>query len=119
MPTASITQLQLHLPQGAVTFDFSLEAATALQQALDQLMQRLRQVATHSTTPGGGQRPDPQPALEWRHRDPIDIEVFCNPNMYSTPFAAQILLTLKTPSLRISTEMPLSQLSEDIQQYCA
>ncbi|MFM2430864.1 MAG: hypothetical protein RLZZ511_2077 [Cyanobacteriota bacterium] len=115
MPTTSLTQLQLHLPNGAVTFDFSLEAATALQAALEQLMQTLRQVAT----PPAGQRPQPQPVMEFRQRDPIDLEVFCNPNMYPTPFAAQILLTIKTPTLRISTEMPLSQLREDVQQYCA
>ncbi len=105
----------LHLGGGAVTFEFTPAAAQDLQQALEQLLQRLRAVAQ---PPGSrGPRPAPQPALEYRHRGEVFLEVFCNPNIWPTPFAAKVLITVRDQHLSVATEADLSQLKADLEQY--
>lgn len=110
-----MTQLHLNLPNGTVAFDFSLAAATELHHALDRLMHSLKQVVSQPT----GSRPSPQPTMEFRQREPIFVEVFCNPNIYPSPFAAKVLLTVKTPTVRLNTEAELSQLIEDVNTFLA
>jgi hypothetical protein len=109
------TQLCIHLANGSVAFDFSLEAATELRQGLDQLMLSLKQLAAQPT----GSKPQPQPSMEFKQREPIFVEVFCNPNIYPTPFAAKVLLTVRSSAVRVSTEAELSQLIEDVNTYLA
>ena len=110
-----MTQLCLNLPTGSVAFDFSLEAATELRNALDRLMSSLKQVATEPS----GKRGSAQPTMEFKQREPIFVEVFCNPNIYPSPFAAKVLLTIKSREVRISTEAELSQLLEDVNTFLA
>jgi hypothetical protein len=110
-----MSQISLNLPNGSVAFDFSIEAATAMRQSLDQLMFSLKQLADKPA----GSKPVQQPVMEFKQREPIFVEVFCNPNIYPTPFAAKVLLTVKTAQWRLSTEAELSQLLEDVNTYLA
>ncbi len=110
-----MSQLCLNLPNGSVAFDFSLEAATELRTALDRLMVSLKALAAQ---PLGG-KANQQPIMEFKQREPIFVEVFCNPNIYPTPFAAKVLLTVKSTQCRLSTEAELSQLLEDVNTYLA
>ena len=110
-----MNQLTLNLVQGAVSFTFSEEAAIQLQKEISALMQSLKAIA--NVTPGAGSRPTPQKSMEYRHTGDIFLEIFCNPNIYPSPFAAKILITLRDDRIRLTSEAELTQLIEDINVY--
>jgi hypothetical protein len=108
------TPLTLNLPQGSLRFAFSSEAALGLKTALDQLMATLK-----AATAQGGEAPrrNAQPSMEYRHTGEVFLEVFCNPNIWPSPFAAKVLVTLRDERIRVTTEAELSQIYEDINTY--
>ena len=108
-------QLTLNLVQGAVSFNFSADAAKQLQAEISALMQSLKAIA--STTPGGGNRPVKQESMEYRHTGDVFLEIFCNPNIYPSPFAAKILITLRDDRIRLTSEAELTQLIEDLNLF--
>lgn len=107
------SQLKLNLAEGSVAFAFSPEAARELQAAIAVLMNSLKATATQSS----GSKPKPQQPMEYRHMGEVLLEIFCNPNIWSTPFAAKVLITLRDERIRLSTEAELTRISEDINQY--
>ncbi len=109
-----MAQLTLNLVQGAVTFSFNPEAASALKSEIDQLMQRLKIIAANASS---SSRPQPQKSMEYRHAGEVLIEVFCNPNIYPSPFAAKVLLTVRDDRIRLTTEAELTRFVEDLNQY--
>ncbi|MDB9375031.1 hypothetical protein [Nodularia sphaerocarpa] len=111
----SSTPLTLNLVEGSVSFNFSAQAAQELKAATDQLMARLKAVAA-KPTPGGG-KITPQPPVEYRYTGDVFLEVFCNPNIWPTPFAAKVLLTVRDINIRLTTEAELTRIIEDINQY--
>ena len=110
-----MAQLTLNLVQGSVRFNFSTEAALQLQQAISSLMQSLKAVA--NATPGSGNRPVRQESMEYRHAGEVFLEIFCNPNIYPSPFAAKILVTLRDDRIRLTSEAELTQLIEDLNAF--
>ena len=108
----SPSQLTLNLVEGAVSFTFSLEAAQDLRTAIAQLMVALK--ATARTT---GSKTSPQPPLEYRHVGEVWLEIFCNPNIWSSPFAAKVLVTVRDSHIRLTTEAELTRIIEDINLY--
>jgi hypothetical protein len=111
----SSTPLTLNLADGSVSLSFSPDAARELKAAIDQFMVSLKAIAAKQT-PGSG-KVTPQPPLEYRYTGEIFLEVFCNPNIWPTPFAAKVLLTIRNMGIRITTEAELTRLIEDINQY--
>jgi hypothetical protein len=109
-----MTPLTLNLPHGSVAFDCPLETAQALKSALSELIVRLKTVANQAAS---GTKVTPHPPLEYRSSGDLFFEIFCNPNIYPTPFAAKVLITLKDAHIRLSTEAELSQLLEDVNQF--
>jgi hypothetical protein len=107
-------QLTLNLVEGSVSFSFSPQAAQDLQKALAQLMQSLK-TATAKTTPGG--KASPQQPLEYRYTGNVFLEIFCNPNIWPSPFAAKVLITVRDASIRLTSEAELTRLVEDLNQY--
>lgn len=107
------SQLTLNLVEGSVSFKFTADAARDLQQAIAQLMQSLKAVSQSS----GGGKPNPQKPMEYRHSGDVFLEVFCNPNIWPSPFAAKVLVTLRDDRIRLSTEAELTRLIEDVNQY--
>lgn len=110
----SPTYLTLNLVEGSVSFSFSPQAARELQAAISQLMDRLKAVATKSLP---GSKLIPQPPLEYQHTGEIFLEVFCNPNIWASPFAAKVLLTIRDANIRLTTEAELTRVIEDLNQY--
>ena len=108
-------QLTLNLVQGSVRINFSVEAAHNLKQEIAKLMQSLKTVAT--ATGERGNKPQPQSTMEYRYTGDIFLEVFCNPNIYPSPFAAKLLLTIRDDKIRLTTEAELTQLLEDVDRY--
>lgn len=103
--------LMLNLVEGSVTFNFTIEAARDLQNAIAQLMQSLKVCA------GGGSRTNPQQPMEYRYTGDVFLEIFCNPNIWPSPFAAKVLVTVRDERIRLTTEAELTRLIEDINQY--
>ncbi|NJK28195.1 MAG: hypothetical protein HC925_06445 [Coleofasciculaceae cyanobacterium SM2_3_26] len=111
----SITQLTLNLGQSSVSLHFTPEAARELQQALGELMQRLKAVAAKAGAGGG--KPAPQKPVEYRHRGEVYLEVFCNPNIWASPFAAKVLVAVRDDRIQLSAEAELTRIVEDVNLY--
>lgn len=108
------TPLTLNLVEGSVSVSFSPQAARELLLAISQLMDRLKVVATKTTR---GSKASPQPPLEYRQTGEVFLEVFCNPNIWPSPFAAKVLLTIRDANIRLTTEAELTRVIEDLNQY--
>ncbi len=109
-----MNQLTLNLIQGSVSFKFSVEAAQNLKQEIAVLMQSLKAIATQASTPG---KPKPQKSMEYHHTGDVFLEIFCNPNIYPSPFAAKILITVRDDRIRLTSEAELTRLIEDLDRY--
>lgn len=109
----SSSPMKLNLSEGTVVFAFSPVAARELQSAIAVLVHSLKAAAAK---PAGG-KPEPQAPLEYRHTGEVFLEVFCNPNIWSSPFAAKLLITLRDDRIRLTTEAELTRISEDLVQY--
>jgi hypothetical protein len=118
-------KLTINLVEGSVAIAFSLESARELQTQIDLLMQSLRLVSTK--LPAAKDEGDikvevkvkaaPQPVMEYQYTGDVFLEIFCNPNIWPTPFAAKVLVTVRDDRIRITTEASLSRLIEDLNQY--
>jgi len=108
------TRLTLNLGEGSVSFPFTAEAANNLQAKLTDLVQVLKVKASQSGVPA---KPAPQPPVEYQFTGEVFLEIFCNPNIWANPFAAKVLITLKSDRIHVSTEAELSRVIEDVNQY--
>ncbi|HEY9829982.1 MAG TPA: hypothetical protein V6D26_05340 [Stenomitos sp.] len=108
------TPLKLNLVEGSVSFAFTADAARELQQAIAQLMQSLK-AATQAS--GAGGKPTPQKPMEYRYSGDVFLEIFCNPNIWPSPFAAKVLVTLRDERIRLTTEAELTRVIDDVNQY--
>ena len=111
-----MSNLTINLVQGSVTLGFTPDAAKDLKQEIAKLMKSLKANAT-SNAGKAGARPTKQPSMEYRYAGDVFLEVFCNPNIYPSPFAAKVLLTVRDERIRITTEAELPQLIEDLNSY--
>jgi hypothetical protein len=105
----------LNLFQGSISFQISLATIKNLQQEIAVLMTNLKLIASRAASGGG--KPTPQPAMEYRYAGDIFFEVFCNPNIYPSPFAAKVLITVRDDKIKITSEAELNRLIEDINLY--
>jgi hypothetical protein len=106
----------LNFPQGSVTFPFSADAARELKAEIALLLDSLKSIAGRVSAGG---KPVPRATMEYRHAGEVSIEVFCNPNIYSGPFAAKVLLTIRDERSRLVTEAELTRVIEDLDRYLA
>jgi len=104
----------LNLAQGSVRFTLPLPAAQALASELADLTARLKAVAARA---GSGEPRVKEADFTYRHQNGLSLEVFCNPNIWPSPFAARVLITLKDEHLRLATEADLTQLVADLNQF--
>ncbi len=111
----STSPLRLNLVEGSVSFNFTPQAARDLQAALNQLMERLKAVAVQ--TSGAPGKANPQKPMEYQYTGDIFLEIFCNPNIWPSPFAAKVLLTVRDDRIRLTSEAELTRLVEDVSQY--
>ncbi|MBF2090725.1 MAG: hypothetical protein IGR80_13215 [Synechococcales cyanobacterium K44_A2020_017] len=107
--------LRLNLGDGSVAFSFSPEAARDLHKALNDLINQLKAIALEGSKPGN--KPKPQKPIEYQHTGDVFLEIFCNPNIWPSPFAAKVLITIRDERIRLSTEAELTRILDDLNQY--
>lgn len=107
--------LTLNLDQGSVTFPCSADTAQHIHKELQDLWSRLKTIA--SAQASGNTKPDPQPSLDYRQVGDVFLEVFCNPNIWPTPFAAKLLITVRDDRIRVTTEAGLQRILEDLNGF--
>ncbi len=108
-----MSSLQLNLVEGSITFSFSPEAARNLQSAIAGLMQDLKAVANKAA----GEKVVPQKSMDYQHSGEVFLECFCNPNIWPSPFAAKVLITVRDERIRLTTEAELTRVIEDVKVY--
>ncbi|NJN72567.1 MAG: hypothetical protein HC799_07000 [Limnothrix sp. RL_2_0] len=108
--------LTLNLIQGAAAFRFTPEAAQSLKAEINALMESMKAIAGNASS---GSRPQAQETMEYQHTGDVFLEIFCNPNIYPSPFAAKVLVTLRDERIRITSEAELPRLIEDLDNYLA
>ena len=108
-----MSSLQLNLVEGSITFSFSPEAARNLQAAIAKLMQDLKAVADKTS----GVKAVPQKSMDYQHSGEVFLECFCNPNIWPSPFAAKVLITVRDERIRVTTEAELTRVIEDVGVY--
>ncbi len=106
--------LTLNLAEGSISFQFSPDAAQALQTALNQLMATLKATAAQG---GSTAKATPQKPMEYQYTGEVFVEIFCNPNIWPSPFAAKALVTVRDDRIRLTTEAELSRIVEAVSQY--
>jgi hypothetical protein len=109
----SSAQLKLNLVEGSVTFSFTPTAAQDFQAEISTLMESLKAVA--NKTPGS--KAQPQPSMEYQYTGDIFLECFCNPNIWPSPFAAKVLITVRDDRIRLTTEAELTRTIEDLSEF--
>ena len=114
MTTQTPAQITLNLMQGSVRFNFSPQSAQDLKAALGNLVSQLKAIAAQP--PSVGKRP-PEPTMEYQHTWDVFVGVFCNPNLWPSPFAAKLLVTIRDDRIRLTTEAELTRMIEDLNQY--
>ncbi|MDX1977171.1 MAG: hypothetical protein SFT94_05815 [Pseudanabaenaceae cyanobacterium bins.68] len=110
-----VPKLAINLTDGSVAIAFAREAALRLQQELTQLSQTLSQNSGQNS--GQNRAKNSLPSLEYQHTGEVFLEIFCNPNIWANAFSAKVLLTLRDQQIRLTTEVELSRLLEDLAQY--
>jgi len=80
------------------------------------LVSCLKTVAAQAGTKASN-RPTPQPSLEYQHMGDVFLEIFCNPNIWPSPFAAKVLVTVRDERIRLNTEAELTRVIEDVNTY--
>lgn len=109
--------LTLNLVEGSVNFAFTVDAGRELQQALTVLNQSLKANAAQALSGQSAGKPTPHASMDYSHNGPVRIEIFCNPNIWPSPYAAKVLITVRDEHIRLTTEAELSRLTEDLTQY--
>lgn len=108
-----MSTLTFNLAEGSVSFNFTPQAAQELKTAFSELMNSLKVLATKPT----GEKPTPQKPMEYRYTGDVFLEIFCNPNIYNSPFTAKLLITLRDDRIRVSSEAELTRILEDVNHY--
>lgn len=96
-----------------MTFSFSPDAAQAFKAEIAALMKSLKAVANQAP----GEKGQPQPSMEYQYTGDIFFECFCNPNIWPSPFAAKVLITIRDDRIRLTTEAELTRTIEDLNEF--
>ena len=98
-----------------MTIPFSETSAHDLDKAIDALLQTFREKEKAT-------RPQRWQSMEFRVAGDfaaggVFLEIFCNPNAYSSAFQARALVTVKDEKIRFTSEGALSALKAAVDEY--
>jgi hypothetical protein len=108
--------LVFNLTGGSVSCSFTATAATELQAKLKEIVGVLK-TKTAEISSGGSSKPKAVKPIEYQYTGDVFLEVFCNPNIWANPFVAKVLLTLRDDRIRISSEIELTRIIEDVDRF--
>jgi hypothetical protein len=108
-------QLVFNFAGGSVSCGFTRTAAQELQLKLNEIVQVLK--AKTAETSGGGGKPKQSKPIEYQYTGDVFLEMFCNPNIWANPFVAKVLITLRDDRIRISSEVELTRIIEDVDRF--
>jgi hypothetical protein len=109
-------QLVFNLANGSASCSFAPSAARELRAKLDEIVQTLK-TKTADTAGGSGNRSQQYKSIEYQYTGDVFLEVFCNPNIWANPFVAKVLITLRDDRIRLSTEIELTRIIEDVDRF--
>jgi hypothetical protein len=66
---------------------------------------------------GGGSKPKQSKPIEYQYTGDVFLEMFCNPNIWANPFVAKVLITLRDDRIRVSSEVELTRIIEDVDRF--
>lgn len=105
--------ISFQFDETSFSVQFSPELAKQLKESIDKLLTTFREKEKAT-------RPQRWESLEFRHSgDGVFIEVFCNPNAYSNAFQAKALVTVRSDTVRLSSEGALSNVKSSVEEYLA
>jgi hypothetical protein len=107
--------LVFNLAGGSVSCGFTTTAAQELQAKLNEIVQVLK--AKTAETSGGGGKPKQSKPIEYQYTGDVFLEMFCNPNIWANPFVAKVLITLRDDRIRVSSEVELTRIIEDVDRF--
>lgn len=113
---AAEPSLTLNVGETSVTFPFKCEDARTFQEEMQKLLLVFKDKAEK------GQRKKLE-AMEYKYseasdgEDKMQLEVYCNPNAYPDAFQAKALITVRSNSLKITTEGRLSAIKSDLDSF--
>ena len=107
-------QLTRNLVEGAVRCSFSAADAKKLKVALGELVTLLKSAAAAKAEGG---KPKPVKSMDYQYTGEIFLEIFCNPNIWPSPYAAKLLITIRDDRIRLTTEAELTRILEDVNLY--
>ena len=108
-------QLVFNLAGGSVSCGFTPTAAQELQAKLNEVVQVLK--AKTAETSGSGGKPKQSKPIEYQYTGDVFLEMFCNPNIWANPFVAKVLITLRDDRIRVSSEVELTRIIEDVDRF--
>jgi hypothetical protein len=111
------SQLVFNLANGSASCSFTLSAASDLRAKLDEIVQILKTKTADAATSGGASRPKQYRSIEYQYTGDVFLEVFCNPNIWANPFVAKVLITLRDDRIRLSNEIELTRIIEDVDRF--
>jgi hypothetical protein len=101
----STPKLIFNLASGSVSCGFNLAAAQALKSNLDEITKSIVDPTAAKTD------------IEYQYTGDVFLEIFCNPRIWASPFAARVLITLRDDRLRVSVESELTQVIADVDRF--
>ncbi|CAL8464353.1 g3888 [Coccomyxa elongata] len=114
---ATGASIDLHVNETTITFPLAEAQAKEIVAAINSLLQTF-------AAKQAAERPKRWQSMEYRYKgsgegDPVALlELFCNPNAYSTAFDARVLVTLKAVGgVSVTTEGRLSAFKADIDNF--
>ena len=109
-------QLVFNLTGGSVSCSVTPTAARELQTKLNEIVHILKE-KTAEIAGGAGGKPKPRRPIEYQYTGDVFLEIFCNPNIWANPFVAKVLITLRDDRIRLSSEVELTRIIEDVNLF--
>lgn len=107
-------QLTFNLASGSVAVNFTTTAANELLSRLKEIVSVLK---TKTATVGDSSVRTVAKSIEYQYTGDIFLEVFCNPNIWANPFVAKVFISLRDDRIRLSSEVALTQIIEDVERF--
>ncbi|KAJ7294492.1 hypothetical protein O6H91_Y253600 [Diphasiastrum complanatum] len=104
--------ITFHIGETSVTLPLSYESAKGLSSEISNVLAIFKEKENAS-------RLQRWKSMEYEQRgeDGVFTEFFCNPNAYSNPFQAKVLITVSDEKIKFTSEAQLIAIKSDVDQF--